>query len=37
VQLYKIDAPASEGGGHVWPKSPDLAATDLVLDFFSRH
>ena len=39
VVLYRIDAPESQGGGHVWPggwRSPpsELKATELVLEFF---
>ena len=41
VVLYRIDAPESQGGGHVWPggrRSPpsELKATELVLDFFGH-
>lgn len=40
VVLYRIDAPAGEGGGHVWPggrSSPPapLDATRVVLEFFA--
>jgi polyhydroxybutyrate depolymerase len=40
VVLYRIEAPESQGGGHVWPggrRSPpsELKATELVLEFFS--
>jgi len=41
VALYKIDAPANQGGGHVWPGGSGVAAeidaTKLVLDFFATH
>jgi len=42
VVLYRIDAPESQGGGHVWPggrRSPpsELKATELVLEFFSQR
>jgi polyhydroxybutyrate depolymerase len=41
VELYRIDAPEAQGGGHVWPggkRSPpsELKATELVLQFFER-
>jgi polyhydroxybutyrate depolymerase len=41
VELYRIDAPESQGGGHVWPggrRSPpsELNATEVVLEFFAR-
>jgi polyhydroxybutyrate depolymerase len=42
VVLYRIDAPESQGGGHVWPggrRSPpsEAEATALVLEFFSQR
>jgi len=42
VVLYRIDAPESQGGGHVWPggrRSPpsEFKATELVLDFFGHR
>ncbi len=37
VVLYEITAPRDQGGGHVWPTSAELKATDVMLDFFSRH
>lgn len=42
VELYRIDAPEAQGGGHVWPggkRSPpsELKATDLILEFFGRR
>jgi polyhydroxybutyrate depolymerase len=41
VVLYRIDAPAAQGGGHVWPggrRAPpsELDATQVVLEFFAR-
>jgi polyhydroxybutyrate depolymerase len=41
VALYRIDAPESQGGGHVWPggrRSPPspLDATQTVLQFFAQ-
>ena len=41
VTLYRIDAPEAEGGGHIWPGGrgappSEIAATDLVLEFFAR-
>lgn len=42
VELYRIDAPEAQGGGHVWPggrRSPpsELKATELALEFFGRR
>jgi polyhydroxybutyrate depolymerase len=49
VVLYRIEAPRSDGGGHVWPggqrdistrastPSIEVDATAVVLEFFARH
>lgn len=32
VELYVI-----EGGGHTWPATPEISATDLMWEFFQAH
>jgi polyhydroxybutyrate depolymerase len=40
VVLYRINASREQGGGHIWPGEQSgggVSATELMLDFFSRH
>ena len=46
IVLYRIEASAAEGGGHVWPggpwsmaatERPEISASERIWEFFRRH